>query len=399
MISAKILDAGTTPVIDPLDTTPGMTAFYWNEADFETDFMADRQEEINAIVRDAGPLEVEPWPVPLTRHAPIDDTERYEATGDEGLILELYRVDHLRDETPPAPAGEVRLDLDSEPATDPNASRITREKTWREIQAGAENPTEWLRLDSKNVTGGTRLKDPVSVQFRGLVGQEFRLVVPDQMIFAPFDLRYPERYYVRDDDGRRLDDERGLHEMSLQNGGDYTLYLRPRRWRYVATVIAHYLLISPFEVVPMDEFFIRAHFHRPPYYPYRHNIIESSANPTVPNYYGDLRSYDEGVNWQWEHSRAAGYLAQEIIDAQFYTLCLVKIFIGNEDADVTISQYPPEANDVVLGIGRRDRSTGREVRRWVCQKYDLTHVYPWTVISQNLVPFRVVPETRELPIF
>lgn len=399
MITAKLIDAGTQAVIDPLNSKPGMTAFYWNEADFETDNLDDRQNPINGYMTDAGELEVEPWPTPLTRQAPVDNTDRYEAPGDEGLRMELYGVDQLVEDTHPAPAGDVRLDLADFPQTDPNDGRLTRENTWLEIQAAAEEPTEYLRLDSKNFTGGTRLKDPVALQWKALAGQEFRLVVPDQSLFSPLDLRYPERYYVRDDDGRRLSDEESRHLMSLQNHGDYLIYLRPRKWRYVATVIAHYLFISPFELVPHDEIFIRAHTHRPPYYPYRHDILTTSQNPTLPNYYGDLRSQDTGVDYQWVHSRSAGTLAQEIIDSQYWTLCLVKLFLRNEDADVTISRRPPDTNDIVLGIGHRDTFTGREVRRWIVQKYDLTHLYPWTVISQNLVPFRVVAPTRETPIF
>ena len=399
MISAQIIDAGTVPVRDPLANVPGMDSFYWNEGDFETDNIDRRQEETNAIVRAAGDLAIAPWPSPLTNQAPIDKTERYEARGDEGFLLNLYRHDLLTGQNPPAPAGEARLDLDDAATVDPNDARLTREYTWREQQEKADDPTQWIRLDSKNVTGGTRLKEPLAMAWRGLNGAEYLIEIPDQSLIAPVDLRFPERYYATTDDGIRLDQAEGERAMALQAGGRYRLYLRPRRWRYVATVIAHYLYISPFEVVPIDEFFIRAHTHRPPFYPYRHNLLETSQNPDVPNFYGDLRSYDEGVNWQWVHSRSANALSSEIINGQFYTLCLVKLFIGNEDPDVSITRYPPEAGDVVLGIGRIDQASGREVRTWIVQNQDLTHVYPWTLISENLVPWRVVPETRELPIF
>lgn len=396
MISAKILDAGTSPIKNPVllgPFPPGMDGLVYREIDFEEDNVDPRPAEINDAMRAVEDVSIRPWPEELPGQSWIDKTRRYETDGDDGFRLNLYRHDRTSGTYAPVPAGEITLELNEPRETNEQAARITRELTWEEIQNRATTPADWLRLNVENrKSTGTDLENPLSIQWRGLRGTEYRLEMPDQSLFAPFDFRYPERYQGMTDDGVLLDPNETAGRLSLFAGGRYRLYFRPRKWRYVATVIAHYLLISAFELVPFSEVFTRANTQRPPFYPIRHDLIHTSKIKTIPNFYGDLRSWDAGINWQWEHTRSAAAIAHEIIDSQYWTKLLVKLFVGNEDADVTITRYPPDPDDIVFGIGRIDTATGRESRTWIVQRAELVDQYPRIVLGQYLVPFAVTPE-------
>jgi hypothetical protein len=246
-----------------------------------------------------------------------------------------------------------------------------------------------LRLDTGNETGGTLLREPLELAFDRLRGASYHLELPDQSLFTPFDMRYPERYLVVDGNGRPLPDDQAEQVMSLRNGGRYRLHLRPRRWRYAATVWAYYVYISAFEYVPASEIFFRAHFDRPPFHPYRHNLIETTKTTPLTGWFGTPLSQDIGISYQWETSRSAEGLRTEIIEGQFYTLCLSKIFVFATDAEVTVYRYPPRQNDIVLGIERVDQATGASQIWWVVARWEQFDEYPVTVLGQYLVPFDV----------
>lgn len=384
MIYGQAYDAGTILTRDRVADRPGMEAIYYREADLEENIGESKTANINAAMKDADRLELRPWPASFPRHAWVDWTPRYEAEGDTGLRLELHTLDALGNDTHPAPAGAAAFTQAPRELLDPSSGRICRALSWREVQT--RHGSEWLRLDTKNETGGTRLKEPIALNFSRLRGAGFRLVLPDNSLFSPFDLRYPERYIVTNDAGQVVT---GEHWLNLSPRGLYRFYLRPRRWRYVAIVIAHYWIVSGFESFPADEVFTRSHFDRPPFYPYRHDVNTSRLLDYYQNFYGEPRAYDAGIDWQWNHSRNAAALRHEIIEGQIYTLCWAKIFTGNEDADVTLWRYPPRAGDVVLGIGRVDASTGSESRLWIHQRDDGTAQYPMTLVGQFYVPFTV----------
>jgi len=391
MITAHLLDVGTIPLINPAswDPVPGMDRAYYNEEDFEEDNTNPRPNEINDLILGTDEIELQPWPAKFSNRCWIDNTSRYETDGLSGLQLNLHRFDRLTEETPFVPAGEWDLDLGEPQQTDRELGRIVRELTWTEVQERAENPAEWLRLDLINrATAGTALKDPLFANWEGLRGNEFRLELPDNILFAPFDLTEEDRYRVLDENGDRVDPDLSPHLLNLYNGGNYRIYLRPRKWRYVATLVAHYWYISGFEYFRAQEIFTRAHTHRPPFYPIRHNLIQTTKTADLPDYFGNKHSWDTGINWQWEHSRSAAALSREVIEGQYWTKLVVKIFGGNAPPWVTISTRPPDPGDIVLGIGRID-SSGRESRYWIQQTQDLTSFYPWEVLGSYLVPWYV----------
>lgn len=391
MIVAQLFDAGTIPRKNPatFPSVPGMDSVYYNESDFEEDGVDPRPHEINELVRTVNDFDLAPWPEKMSGKCYLDNTSRYQSDGLDGLQLTLHKFDRLTGESPIASAGEWRLDLSDDQQLDREAGRVVRELRWREVQERAETPAEWLRLDliNENLTG-TNLKDPLFANWIGLRGKEFQLELPDNILFAPFDLSHPERYRVLDDDGNQVESELSPHLLNLYNGGRYRIYLRPRKWRYVAVVIVHYAHISPFEYFIAEETFTRAHTHRPPFYPYRHDIIETSKYAIIPDYWGIYHSLDIGVNWQWEHSRSAHALAREIMEGQLFGKLYSKIFAGNEYPVVTITTREPDPDDIVLGIGRID-SSGREDRFWIQQTANLYSVYPWTVIGSFIVPWSV----------
>ena len=391
-IYAEIFDAGTYPLKNPATypAVPGMDRVYYNESDFETDGVDNRSTEINELVRTVNDFELAPWPEKFSGKCYIDRTSRYQSDAAlTGLGLNFHRYERLRDESHPLAAGEWTLDLAEDGTLDRTAGRVVRALTWEEVQDRAANPTEWLRLDFINdKDSGTNLKNQLWVRFQSLRGKEYRLEIPDNVLFAPLDLTHPERYRVLDDDGNRVENELSPHLLNLYNRGRYKLYLRPRKWRYVATVVVHYWYISPFERFRAQEIFTRAHTHRPPFYPYRHDLIQTTQVANIPDYFGVEHSLDIGINWQWEHSRSAHALAREIIEGQYFTKLVVKLFGGNEDPVVVVSSRPPDAGDIVLGIGRLD-SSGRESRYWIQQTTDLTSVYPWEVLGSFIVPWSV----------
>lgn len=394
MITAQLLDVGTIPLLNPAtyDPVPGMDRAYFNEEDFEEDNVDPRPAEINELILGTDEFELRPWPEKLSNRCWIDNSPRYVSDGLDGLQLNLHRYDRLSGETPFTPAGEWILDLDAHQQIDREPARVVRELTWREVQERAANPAEWLRLDLINrATSGTALEDPLFARWQGLRGNEFRLELPDNVLFAPFDLTHEDRYRVLDDDGLPLDSDLSPHVLNLYNGGHYRIYLRPRKWRYVATCVVHYWYISAFEYFRAQEIFTRAHTHRPPFYPHRHNLIQTTKTADLPDYFGTYHSYDTGINWQWEHSRSAAALSREIIEGQYWTKLVVKLFGGNEAPWVTVSSRPPDRNDIVLGIGRID-SSGRESKYWIQQTQDLTSIYPWEVLGSYLVPWYVTGE-------
>ena len=381
---ATLYDAGTIATRVPYRDVPGMDELYYREGDLEENIGENKSAVISAIMRDADRIDLEPWPAPFPNHAWVDFTSRYEADGNTGLRLELYSVDSLAGNSHPAPAGEARFTRTPQSLLDPGSGRIQRTLEWREVQE--RGGPDWRRLDTKNEAGGTRLKAPLALNFGRLRGPGFRLALPDNSLFTPFDFRYPERYIVTDDAGQVLT---GDHWLDLARRGHYRLYLRPRRWRYIAVVLVHYWHVSLFESFVAQEYFIRSHYDRPPFYEYRHDINTTAGIGGLYNYFGEPRSYDNGIDHQWNHSRNAAALRSEIIEGQIWSMCYAKIFAGNEPADMSVYRIAPRKGDTILGIGRVDQVTGSEERIWVHQAVEGSEWYPDTILGQFLIPFFV----------
>jgi len=385
VISAEVYDAGSEPV-QPVSGIPGMDELYWRDGDFEEELFQSRLYETNVICRAVSPLlTMRPWPDQLARKMWVDFTTRYAATEDDGLAFRLYRHDVLEDDCPPVPSDHADFVYSPDENADHAQSHVIKMDDWEAIQAAADYPPNWLRLPTGNELAG--LKAPLALRWNDQAGIGYRLELRENSLFAPFDLRLGSEYYrVLDDNGDAVSPYEAEHLLDIREGGRYRLYLRPARWRYVATVVAHYTIITPFESWPIDETHTRAHYDRPPIYPKRHDVINTSQDASYPNYYGTLCCLDSGIDWQWSASRSAARLAIEVLDAQYWTLCEFKLFIGYEIPWVAVWRYPPQVGAIVAGLERIDSASGERSRVWIQQRLDVSDRYPQTVLGVFLTP-------------
>jgi hypothetical protein len=370
----------------------------FREIDMEYDFKTQdtRTGEINqALIIGALRSELRPWPLPFPARMWVDNTPRY--FGDVGgPQIKTHHQDMLSpglyDEVP---ATLARIENESFPEVNFEDGRISTEPDVEAIQDRNPHPTEWLRLDLENETAGVSdLREQiVMMQQTDKTGGKVAVVGDYNPIFAPFDLRHPEWYHVMNSDGEVIaTDPTDVAKLTaVSPEGFYRLYLRPANWRWVVTVVAHYIYISWFEAFPTDEIFTIAYYQRPPIYPKRHDVL--NAIPVFEINHA-LHCYDPAIEASWEMSRAEKELAFWIIDAQWYTMSEVYIFVGNDPASCAITMYPPHAGDVVLGIGRVDYPGGAEEVLWLKQVVAGDAAPGWTptLIEFFFLPWYVTPQ-------
>lgn len=370
--------------------TPGMQNAYFRGLDMEYQFPNELQSLINQRLRET-PLREDllPWPQPFPGRCWIDWTQRY-AGQDGGLQIETVRYETMFEQYSfvNGKLTQVPKEADYDPVLNIDDERVADSKTVTEIQADNTHPTEWLRLPIYNEQGGKDygycgLENPMSLVQNHHIGDEFRTVVNYSPLFAPVDLRKPEWYNVINSDGNPIAEP--LRHMSMRQDGRYRLYLRPANWRWVVTVWANYLYVSFFEMFPTRQVFTTAYFDRPPIYPRRHDLIHTTQT-AFWEYLNQLWSYDAGISWGFDQSRGAAFLRHQIIDSQWWTQSEAFIFTGNDPATIAMWLWPPEAGDIVMGIGQVDNATGQEQVVWLVQNRDLTDEYPRTVIGSYIVP-------------
>ena len=395
-IWAELFDVGTMMVIDPLVKVPGMDQGYYREIDMEYKWPQERASQINAAFLNT-PLHgrYRPWPDPFPWRMWVDYTHRYNGD-DGGLKTNLYHWDHIFNSMTrvPSPLAQIDKSADYEPNVERRYERMTDALTPEEISDASSwtgDPTTYLRLPVYNEPHSKRgvscdLRNPAVLTHPAHVGYEFKLDLDYNPLFAPVDMRHPEWYSLLDSDGNPLPYEAQNRRLALLNSGIYRLYLRPANWRWVVTVVAHYLYVSWFEMIPRDEYFTLSYFNRPPIYPIRHDLIHTTQVPSF-EYNGVYYSYDYGIDYSFEHSRGAGELRRQILDAQWWTMSEAYVFTGNDPATIVLWMWPPEPGDIVLGIGEVDAITGEESIFWVRQDRDLTNEYPRTVIGQYIALF------------
>lgn len=389
-MKAELFDAGTTLNILPWMDTPGMHDGYFRDLDMEYTWPGEFQTRINEALRTTETrVEFLPWPEPFPGRSWIDWTPRYEGE-DGGLKIETKRYEVMFDQYSDVSGKLTQIPTDASysPILDINDTRVADSKTIDEIQAEHEHPTEWLRKPLSNEQGGSdyaycQLETPAWLIQNHHIGDEFRPVVNYSPLFAPVDLTHPEWYDVMRSDGTYV--EEPLRRISLRQDGRYRLYLRPANWRWVATVWANYLYVSFFEMFTTRLIFTTAWFDRPPTYPRRHDLIHTTQTADweyMNNYY----STDAGISYACNASRGAAFLRHQIIDAQWWTQSEAFIFLSVDPLILAMWMWPPEAGDIVMGIGEIDNATGGEQIVWLVQNRDLTSVYPRTVTGSYAVP-------------
>lgn len=362
MIYCNLYDGGTEfRTFD--EGVPGMLRPVWIQQDYEGTVIADRLVEINENFKTVTPLACAPWPEDMPGKMWIDHTSRYAGTNG-GLALNLYSYDPISDDYPALPGGVSQFVTDPEPELDRGEGRLLRSLDWEEVQAGADDPTEWVRLPARNEYGGTDLHEPLTLQVFGNHCAEVALELPDNSLFAPFDFRELSRYRVFEDGVEAAVSETDkAHYLRLRDGGTYALYLKPRRWRWFAEVECMFVHATPWWSSFVIESFNMPYWDRPPVYPYRHSILSGDSS-------------DIGIDYQFTRSRAAAQLRENILDTQYVTLCEAYVYVSNDPAKITIWRYPHRGGEFVAGIGRIDKYTGHETRVWVQQVDTYSSVYP-----------------------
>ena len=374
MMSLELVDAGTRPHLDRL-VVPGMDRLTWLEVDCEEDVLTKgtTQARQNEGMRAGTDLEVAPWPLAVPYHAPVDLVDV-----NEDLEVSLYHHAPGGLGDVPVPAGDIAAVTDPDPVGAPPEGRVKGLASPAEVREVVRTPTGWVRLPFANEVGGTRLGNPLILYLqRALYGDRYRLVLEDQPLFAPFDLREEGRYYAVDDENRFVPMST---VVDLLSQGRRRLYLRPRRWRWSIFVWADYVNATAFELIPNTEVFVKVAWNRPPFYPIRHDVRVSTQSAELWHPYASAYcSYDAGIESQWEASRAYTDLVRQVLEQQFFSLCWSYILLENSDAYVIVDRDPPAAEDVVLGIGWQ--SGVGQVRVWIIQRGDLSAVYPKTSIG------------------
>jgi hypothetical protein len=392
-IWAELYDAGTMMLIDPLQTTPGMDYGYYREIDMEYTWPGEFQTRINTAIRSTA-LEGQfrPWPEPFPWRMWIDQTPRYEGE-DGGFKFNLFHWDNFHDVYNPVPSDLAQIE--SSAAYEPNVlrrfERTTRPQTADEISATASpgEPTPWLRTTLYNEPGGGQgstceLLKPAVITFDNLPGYAHKFHLDYNPLFMPMKMSEPDWYDFIDSEGNPVAVGEKAHIFNLLEKGYYRLYLRPANWRWVATVWANYWYVSWFESFPTRLVYTTAWFNRPPVYPKRHDLIHTTQ-VALEEYLGNLYSTDSGIDYGFNSSRGAAFLRHQIIDAQWWTLSEAFIFTGNDPATLVLWLWPPEAGDIVMGLGEVDTDTGAEQVMWVVQNRDLTSEFPRTVIGNYII--------------
>ena len=394
MIYAPLYDAGTRMMIDPFGDVPGMDQGYFRELDMERDWPEDRLTDINRLLRETPTKGTfRPWPEPFPWRCWVDDSDRYEGA-DGGPHLRLYHWPFWADGYAEAPANlsQIVAAADYDPNVDPNDERMVRSLTADEITEemyASGEPTKFLRQLLYNEPGAKHgaacgLGRPMLLNQHAQYGSHFKLDIDYTPIFAPVDMRHPEWYDLLDEGGTRLSDDEKYQRLGFHNDSSYRLYLRPANWRWVAQVYVTYAYVSWFEAFYTYQWFVRAYFNRPPFYPVRHDLLHTTQDAPL-EYRHVFYSLDSGIDLSFNMSRAAADLRRQIVDAQWWTLSEAYIYAGNDPATLVIWLYPPETGDIVLGVGEIDRLTGAEQLFWVQQNQDLTSVYPREVIGNYIV--------------
>jgi len=378
VISAALHDLGTK-ARHTADVVPGMDALRWAQRRCEYSVATPLPTDFERRLRAEGPqlVAMQPWPLPFRGVAPVDLTDRYRA-----LTLRLHQWDQDGQRWAPAPAGDNRLDATDGAVSSRPQWRHSRTATVAEQQANpAQVPTEWVRQPIGNEVSACALKPPVELRWHGLPGCRYTVELRDNLFFAPFDLSQPERYQWVGDDHMDLED--GHRWATWGDGARLRLYLRPRTWKIWARTIAHYVAVNFFEMYYSDEVFTRVYWDRPPFEPVRQNIVVTGESAEIwYEWFGGLYcSYDQGIEWAFEHSVTAAEMRHEIVQQQWWSPCAAYVLMDVEGAVLVIDAVAPQPGETVLGIEREDLVSGRASRVWAVQQADVSSVYPTQAVG------------------
>jgi hypothetical protein len=363
------LDGLTRPLVK-VNAAPGEDELTYIEVDTEEDIRTDLSLDMNRAMKDWQPdLDLKPWPWPLPRQVYLDFSIRY-----QWFNIQLWQWDYVTNLSAQLAAGQATVQ-DNSDVLARSGQRALRKANVGEIQAiPAPGFSTATRLGIRNEGGGTILKEPLVWLYHGQQDQRYYLVLPDNELFTPFDLTEPARYAALDANGEAVDVASFCY---VKEGQVLELILRPRRWKWIVQLIAHFEYEDWFGSAPSDEYFVSTFFMRPPFNPYRFD--QANANPATwdfPDSFGNLVGYDVAIDNAWDLSWHSRDLRRQILDQQFFDMCEAYVFLGNDPPTITIQALPPRIGEVVCGIAKFDQASGSRDVVWLVQNSDASLVYP-----------------------
>lgn len=374
MIYISPLDGLTAPRVIA-NAAPGEDQLGYVEVNTEEDIRTDLTLDLNRAMRNWQPdVEIRPWPWPFPRQCYLDFSMRY-----NGFNIQLWQWDDATGDCAELPAGQATIQPSPDVLTRAG-QRALRKANVAEIQAiPVEGFATTTRLGITNEGGGTALKEPLVWLYHGQQDQCYFFVLPDNDIFTPFDLTHPERYAAWNANGQAVDVASFCY---VKEGQIVELILRPRRWRWIVELIAHFEYEDWWGAAPSDEYFVSAFFMRPPFNPYR--FIQADTDPSTwefPDSFGNLVGYDTAIDNAWDLSWHSEDLRNQILDQQFFDMCEAYVFLGNDPPTITIQAYPPRRGDIVCGIAKFDQASGQRDVVWLIQNSDASLVYPQRTVG------------------
>lgn len=365
MITLRHYDAGTR-LTAVAGGVPGMVEPRYLEVRMYETRLGDNAEWINEWLRQIHPgVEIAPWPEDMPRKAWVDVTNRY-IDVDDGFRLVGHHYDQVNGDYAEIPGGQMPMLAAPDHEMDRGDGRIIRSLDWRDVRE--REGRGWIRLDTSNKLSGG-LTSPAMTQIEGLhAGSRVALELPDNHLFAPFDLRHCDRYYAEDEDGALLTPAATALAGLVADGGSYRLYHRPRRWEYGVLMQVDYLYASFVESFVMSIMFSFFWYDRPPFWPYRHDILHTGDNPL---------GVDAAIYAAVNSTEATAMMRGEIAKLEFHTPCEILTFLGVQPAMVTVWRIPERAADPFLAIERYDRATGDAVAlKWWRYRTNQDAYYP-----------------------
>jgi len=368
MIGVTPFDGGTR-AIRRTDVVPGMDRLLWVEANYEEEASyVSNQVETNECMITIDDVRSEPYPLPFNYHMVLDFTDKYRTFG-----LKLKAYDQYRDDWSEVPAGNAVFKTATQVSTtDPDDLMVSDLLNQTEVRGWVDNPGDWIYIEPENVTslGGTALEEQAHIEWHYLAGSVYRVEVPDNILFTPFDLTESGRYWIRDRDGRGIDPA----FLDMDEDAQWEYHLRPRLWQIQARCRARYIWVTNFGYAYDDVDFIVQSKMRPPVAPWRHNVFVTSATQPIDDYLGTPVSYDHGINYAFYYSAAARQLSQEILKMQWHGWSSAYILMDVTPATLYIQAEVPRVNDVVCVVRPYDSAPASEIH--IGNNVSMSSIYP-----------------------
>ena len=396
-VEVELLDTWTRPVVN-LAYQPGLDRMTYLQVSPTYNYGWWRSIDDNralgelAFIFDFAQLPFATWPPGMPARMPVDWSAINSGTAG-GPVFTLHHHDEVTGLTAPVPHPYARQVADAlySPVEDGDDANVGATAYHEDISAAnhtAEGPVH-IRLSERNRDGGTWLERPLNLRWHGVPGGQMVLVLEDNDLFVPFDLREPGRYAVLNATGTEFLAPDASTFMRFRPGELWRVHLRPQFWWFDVWMLVHYEIVTPFISIPSDEVIRFEGAMRPPVWPYRHNLLYTRTIADVPSFFGAYYSWDPGINAGFQYSALGVALSEAAHAEEYHTLCMAKVFLFNEQPWADIWTDAPRVNSIVAAFDHVDRASGEVERFLLMQVFDHRSVYPDRIIGSYLLDFTV----------